>query len=134
VTSTTVPAGRKAAAVSAAAPLRQCICQEDPANGPCACAQPVTREHVGWLHTYAAQHPERVIILSETEGAWMSALTHYLPPGANDAERVLAWMNAPRALPPAAELQSSASLGELLDMLGAAGCEASVLITARSEE
>jgi len=120
VTSTTAPSGREAAAISASVALRrQCICQEDPANGPCACAQPVTREHVGWLRAYAAQHPERVIILSETEGTWMSALLDFLPPGATDPERVLAWMRAPHDLPPAAELRSSASLGELLDILGA---------------
>lgn len=119
MTSTTAPDDREAAASAAGVMRRQCVCQEDPANGPCACAQPVTREQIGWLHTYAAQHPERVIILSETEGAWMSALTDHLPPGADDAERVRAWMSAPRALPPAADLRSSASLGELLDMLGA---------------
>jgi hypothetical protein len=117
VTSTTAPGGRETAAVT----RRQCICQEDPANGSCACAQPVTREHVAWLQTYAAQHPERVIILSEAEGEWMSALTDHLPPGADAAERVLAWMSAPRALPPAADLRSSPSLGELLDMLGVTG-------------
>jgi hypothetical protein len=120
VTSTTAPGDREAAAVSAAAALRQqCICQEDPANGPCACTQPVTREHVGWLRAYAAQHPERVIILSEAESTWMSALLDFLPPGASAPERVLAWMRAPCDLPPAAELRSSVSLGELLDMLGA---------------
>jgi hypothetical protein len=119
VTSTTAPGDREAAAVSAAAVRRQCICQEDRGNGPCACALPVTREHVGRLRAYAAQHPERVIIVSETEGAWMSALADFLPPGADDEERVLAWMTAPRALPSAADLLSSASLGELLDMLGA---------------
>ena len=120
MTSTTAPSGREAAAVSTAAALRrQCICQEDPASGPCACALPITREHVGWLRAYAAQHPERVIILSEAEGTWMSALLDYLPPGATVTERVLAWMRAPYDLPPAADLRSSASLGELLDMLGA---------------
>ncbi len=114
MTSTTASGDREAAAISAAAALRlQCICQEDPENGPCACAQPITREHVGWLRSYAAQHPERVIILSETEGAWMSALLAHLPPAADDAERVLAWMRAPYDLPPAADLRSSASLGEL---------------------
>ena len=82
-------------------------------------AHSVTREHVGWLRAYAAQRPERVIILSETEGTWMSALLDYLPPGADDPERVLAWMRAPYDLPPAAGLRSSASLGELLDTLGA---------------
>jgi hypothetical protein len=96
---------------------RQCICQEDPANGPCACAQPVTRQHARWLRAYAARHPERVIILSETTGTWMSALLAHLPPGADDTERVLAWMHAPYDLPPAAGLLASASLGELLDML-----------------
>lgn len=120
MTSTTAPGDRDAAAISAAnAARRQCVCQEDPANGPCACALPVTREEVGWLRAYAVQHPERVIILSETEGAWMSALLDFLPSGADDAERVLAWMSAPYALPPAAGLRSSTSLGELLDMLGA---------------
>lgn len=120
MTSTTAPGGREAAAVSTAAALRrQCICQEDPANGPCACAQPLTREHIGWLRSYAAQHPERVIILSETEGTWMSALLDYLPLAASAPKRVLAWMRAPYDLPPAAELRSSASLGELLDTLGA---------------
>jgi hypothetical protein len=100
VTSTTAPGGREAAAVSAAAALRRrCICQEDPENGPCACAQPVTREHVGWLRAYAVQHPERVIILSETEGTWMSALLDFLPPGATDPDRVLAWMRAPTTCP-----------------------------------
>ena len=59
-------------------------------------------------------------MLSEAEGAWMSALAEFLPPGADDTERVLAWMRAPYDLPPAAGLRSSASLGELLDMLGAA--------------
>jgi hypothetical protein len=119
VTRTTAPGDREAAEVSAAAVRRQCICQEYRGNGPCACALPVTREHVAWLRSYTAQHPERVIIMSETEGAWMSALVDFLPPGADDEERVLAWMTAPRALPPAADLRSSASLGELLDMLGA---------------
>jgi hypothetical protein len=123
VTSTTASGDRQAAATAASAMRGQCICQEDPGNGPCACAQPVTREHVAWLRAYAAQHPERVIILSEAEGEWMSALTDHLPPGADDAERVLAWMSAPRALPPAADLRSSTSLGELLDMLGATSRE-----------
>lgn len=119
MTSTTGPGGLEAATVRAAATRRQCICQEDPGNGACACAQPITREHVSWLRTYTAQHPERVIILTDTEGAWMSALLEFLPSAATDPERVLAWMRAPYDLPPAADLRSSASLGELLDMLGA---------------
>jgi hypothetical protein len=120
VTSTTAPGNREAAATSAAnAARRQCVCQEDPANGPCTCALPVTREQVDWLRAYAAQHPERVIIMSEAEGAWMSALLDFLPPGADDAERVLTWMSAPYTLPPAADLLWSADLGELLDMLSA---------------
>ena len=49
----------------------------------------------------------------------MSALADFLPPGADDEERVLAWMTAPRALPPAADLRASASLEELLGILGA---------------
>jgi hypothetical protein len=120
VTSTTAPGDRESTAVSAAAAVRrQCICQEDPGNGPCACAAPVTREQVGRLRAYAAQHPERAFIVSEPVGAWMSALADFLPPGATDSERVLAWLSAPYALPPAAGLRSSASLGDLLDMLGA---------------
>lgn len=68
------PADRDAAVLR-----RQCICQEDPANGPCARAQPVTRQHARWLRAYAARHPERVIIMSETTGTWMSALLAHLP-------------------------------------------------------
>jgi len=80
---------------------------------------PVTREQVGRLHAYADQHPERAFIMSELEGAWMSALADFLPPGPDEEDRVLAWMSAPCALPPDADLRSSADLGELLDMLGA---------------
>lgn len=120
MTRTTNPGDRGSAAISAASVLRRrCICEEDPANGRCACAVPVTRAQVGWLRAYIAQHPERVIILAEAEGAWMSALAAFLPPGADDAARVLAWMSAPYDLPPAAGLMWSADLGELLHMLGA---------------
>lgn len=49
----------------------------------------------------------------------MSALADFLPPGPDEEDRVLAWMSAPCALPPDADLRSSADLGELLDMLGA---------------
>jgi hypothetical protein len=68
---------------------------------------------------YATQHPERVVIMSELQGAWMSALLDFLPPAPDGEDRILTWMSDPRALPPAAELHSSADLGELLDMLGA---------------
>jgi hypothetical protein len=81
---------------------------------------PVTREQAGRLRAYAGQHPEWAFIMSELEGAWMSALRDFLPPGGDDEDRVLAWMNDPRALSPAADLRSSADLDELLDMLGAA--------------
>jgi hypothetical protein len=121
VTHTTAPGDREGAAVSAAAIVRlRCICQEDPDSGPCACAPPVPREQVGRLRAYAAQHPERAFIMSELEDAWMSALLAYLPPGTHSEERLFAWMSAPRDLPPAADLRSSADLGELLDMLDAA--------------
>jgi hypothetical protein len=117
VTSTTNPGDRKQAPITAA--RQQCICQEDPGNGPCSCALPVTREQASRLHAYAAQHPERVVIMSEPQGAWMSALQDFLPPAPDGQDRVLAWMSDPRALPPAAGLRSSADLGELLDLLGA---------------
>jgi hypothetical protein len=114
------PTNREDAAVSTAAALRlKCICQEDPSNGACACAAPVTREQAGRLRAYTAQHPERVFIMSDLEGAWISALLDHLPPGTSGEDRVLAWMTDPRSLPPAADLQSSSDLGELLDMLGA---------------
>jgi hypothetical protein len=117
VTSTTTPGDREQAAVTAAS--ARCICQETPGNAPCDCALPVTREQAIRLHSYASQHPERVVIMSEPQGAWMSALLDFLPPAPDDEDRVLAWMSAPRALPPAADLRSSADLGELLDLLGA---------------
>jgi hypothetical protein len=116
VTSTTTPGGTEQAASAA---RWQCICQEDPGNGPCACALPITREQADRLHTYATQHPERMIIMSEPQGAWMSALQDFLPPAPDGEDRVTAWMSNPRALPPAAGLRSSADLGELLDLLGA---------------
>jgi hypothetical protein len=105
---------------STAAGARQpCTCQEDPDNPPCAHAVPVTREQIGRLRAYAAQHPGRAIIMSELTGEWMSALADFLPDGADGEERVLTWMRDPYALPPAAELRSSDDLGELLDTLGA---------------
>jgi hypothetical protein len=116
VTSTTTPGDREQAAITT---RPQCICQEDPGNGACACALPVTREQASRLHTYATQHPERVIIMSEPQGAWMSALLDFLPPAPPGEDRVLAWMSDPRALPPPADQRSSADLGELLDLLGA---------------
>jgi hypothetical protein len=120
VTPTTLPGDREDAAVSiAAATRRQCVCQEDPGNGPCAHPVPVTREQVGRLRAYAAAHPERAFIMSEMEDAWMSALHAFLPPGINGDERVLAWMTAPTDLSPSAGLRSSPDLGELLDMLDA---------------
>lgn len=116
----TAPSGREDPAVGTAAALRrQCVCQEDPDNGACECAVPITREQVGRLRAYAAEHPERAIILSELAGEWMSALLDFLPPGADGEERLLAWMNDPYALPPAADLRSSPDLGTLLDLLGA---------------
>jgi hypothetical protein len=118
VTSTTTPGDREQAAITAAA-SRQCICQEDPDNAPCDCALPVTREQAGRLHAYASQHPERVVIMSEPQSAWMSALVDFLPPAPDGEDRVVAWMSDPRAAPPAADLRSSADLGELLDLLGA---------------
>jgi hypothetical protein len=121
VTSTTAPGGNEQAVVSAARAARaQCICQEEGDDGgPCGCAVPVTREQVGRLRAYAGQHPERAFIMSELASAWMSALADFLPPGDGDEDRVLAWMSDPYVLPPAADLRSSADLGELLDMLGA---------------
>jgi hypothetical protein len=116
VTSTTTPGDKGPAAVTA---RRQCICQEDPGNGTCDCALPVTREQAGRLYAYASQHPERVVIMSEPQGAWMSALLDFLPPAPDGQDRVIAWMSDPRALPPAAGLLSSADLGDLLDLLGA---------------
>jgi hypothetical protein len=116
VTSTTTPGDREQAASAA---RRQCICQEDPGNAPCDCALPVTREQAGRLHAYASQHPERVVIMSELQGEWMSALLDFLPPAPAGEDRVIAWMSDPRDLPPAAGLASSADLGELLDILGA---------------
>jgi hypothetical protein len=76
----------------------------------------VTREQLGSLRAYTAQHPERAFICSEVSGEWMTALRSHLPPG---EDPVLAWMLAPYGLPQAADLRSSADLGELLDMLGA---------------
>jgi hypothetical protein len=120
VSHATVPGDQEDAAVSAAAALRrQCVCREDPGNGPCECAVPVTREQVGRLRAYAAQHPERAVIRSELAEKWMSALLDFLPPGADGEDRVLAWMADPYALPPAAGLRSSADLGTLLDLLEA---------------
>jgi hypothetical protein len=116
VTSTTTPGDREQAALAA---RQQCICQEDPGNGPCDCALPVTREQAGRLHAYASQHPERVVIMSELQGGWISALVDFLPPAPPGEDRIVAWMRDPRALPPAAGLRSSADLGELLDLLGA---------------
>jgi hypothetical protein len=121
MTSTTTPGNRKQAAITA---RQQCICTEDPGNAPCDCALPVTREQAGRLHAYASQHPERVVIMSEPQGAWMSALLDFLPPAPAGQDPVTAWMSNPRALPPAAGLRSSADLGELLDLLGAAPARA----------
>jgi hypothetical protein len=98
---------------------QQCICQEDPGNEPCSCALPVTREQADRLHAYATQHPERVVIMSEPRGEWISALRDFLPPAPAVEDRVTVWMSNPCALPPAADLRSSADLGELLDLLGA---------------
>jgi hypothetical protein len=102
-----------------AAARRQCICQEEPDSGPCTHAAPITREQLGRLHAYAESHPERAFIMSEITGEWMSALTDFLPSGADAEDRVLSWMGDPYALPTAARLRASASLGELLDMLSA---------------
>jgi hypothetical protein len=102
-----------------AAARRQCICQEEPDSGPCEHAAPVTREQLGRLRAYAESHSERAFIMSEITGEWMSALTDFLPPGANVEDRVLAWMGDPYALPVTAGLLASASLGDLLDMLSA---------------
>ncbi len=120
VTHPTTPQSREQAAVTAASATRaRCICQEAPDNGPCTCPLPVTREQVGRLRAYAAQHPERAIIMSELAGQWMSALLDSLPPAPDGEDRVLAWMHDPYTLPPAADLQAAADLGELLDTLGA---------------
>jgi anti-sigma regulatory factor (Ser/Thr protein kinase) len=120
VSHATAPGDREDAAVRAACPgRRQCICQEDPGNGPCECALPVTREQVGRLRAYASQHPERAFIMSELAGEWMSALVDFLPPGTDGEDPVLAWMSAPCTLPPAADLRASADLEALLDMLDA---------------
>jgi hypothetical protein len=120
VSHASAPGDREDAAVSAVAALRpHCVCQEEPDNGPCECAVPFTREQVGRLRTYAAQHPERAIILSELAEEWMSALLDFLPPGKDGEDPVLAWMSAPYALPPDADLRSAADLGTLLDQLGA---------------
>jgi hypothetical protein len=116
VTSTTTPGDREQAAITT---RQQCICEEDPGNTPCDCALPVTRGQASRLHAYASQHPERVVIMSEPQGAWMSALLDFLPPAPDGQDRVTAWMSNPRALPPAAGLRSSTDLGELLDLLGA---------------
>jgi hypothetical protein len=114
------PTSPEDAAISAAANLRhQCICQEDQPTEPCAHPVSITRQQVGRLRAYLAQHPERAIIMSDLEGIWMSALRAFLPPGANDEDRIFAWMTAPRDLPLIADLQASADLGELLDMLDA---------------
>ena len=116
----TAPDRREETVIAAtAAARRQCLCQEDPANGPCGHGAPFTREQVGRLRAYAAEHPERAVILSELAGQWMSALVEFLPPGADANERVIAWMSDPYTLPDAADLQSSTDLETLLDTLGA---------------
>jgi hypothetical protein len=117
VTSTTAPGDREQAAVTAA--RARCICQETPGDAPCDCALPVTREQASRLHAYASQHPERVVIMSEPQGEWMSALLDSLPPAPAGEDPILMWMSDPSDLPPAAGLRSSADLGELLDLLGA---------------
>jgi hypothetical protein len=120
VSHATTPGSREEAAVTAAAAARrQCICQEDPGNGPCGHPAPLTREQVGRLRAYAAQHPERAVILSELAGEWMSALVEFLPPGADADARVIAWMSDPYDLPDAAGLRASTDLETLLDLLGA---------------
>jgi hypothetical protein len=103
----TAPASREGAAVTAAGAARaRCICEEDPDNGLCAHTVPISREQVGRLRAYAAQHPERAFIMSELTGEWMTALTNLLPEGADGEDRVLAWMRAPYALPPAAGMDA----------------------------
>jgi hypothetical protein len=120
VTQAAVPASPEGTAVQlSAAARRQCICQEDPDDGPCEHAAPVTREQVARLRAYATAHPERAFIMSEITGEWLSALADFLPPGADAEDRVLAWMRAPDELPPAADLRASADLAALLDKLGA---------------
>jgi hypothetical protein len=120
VTQAIVPGSPEDIAVQLSAAARQqCICQEEPDSGPCEHAAPFTREQLGRLRAYAEGHPERAFIMSEITGEWMSALTAFLPPGANVEDRVLAWMGAPYALPVAAGLRASASLGDLLDLLSA---------------
>jgi hypothetical protein len=117
VTHATTPDNREDAAIIAA--RAQCICQEDPGNGPCQCPQPIPREQVGRLRAYAAKHPERAVIMSEITGEWMTALVDHLPPGTDAEDRVLAWLHDPCDLPEAADVRTSADLGELLDTLGA---------------
>ena len=117
----TTPADRseesaQVAISAASAARRRCVCQEDPGGEPCACPIPVTREQTGRLRAYAALHPERAFICSELTGQWMSALISGLP---SAEDPVLAWLLDPCGLPPAADLRSSADLGELLDALGA---------------
>jgi 8-oxo-dGTP diphosphatase len=105
------------AAISAASLTRQrCLCQEEPGTPPCECAPPVTREQVGRLRAYQAQHPARTIICSELAGQWMAALSAFLPAAPDPVE---AWMRAPFALPPQADLRHAGDLDDLLDMLGA---------------
>jgi hypothetical protein len=84
VTSTTTPSDTEQVTITA---RRQCICLEDPGNGACDCALPVTREQAGRLHAYATQHPERVVIMSEPQGEWMSALLDFLPPAPAGEDR-----------------------------------------------
>jgi hypothetical protein len=120
VTSPAVPPGQQQALISAARAARaRCLCQEQPGTGPCDCPAPLTREQAGRLNAYAGQHPERVFIMSQATGQWMSALASFLPLGPDAEARVTAWMSDPYTLPQAADLLASPDLGDLLDMLKA---------------
>jgi 8-oxo-dGTP diphosphatase len=105
------------AAISAAILTRQrCVCQEEEGAPPCECAPPVTREQIGRLLAYLAEHPGRTVICSELVGQWMAALSVFLPAGPDPLE---AWMRQPFALPPQADLLHADDLHDLLDKLGA---------------
>jgi hypothetical protein len=120
VTPKAVPGDREDAAIRAASTTRrQCICREDGDSDGCECDVPVLREQVGRLTAYAVQHPERAFIYSEIAGEWMTALIAFLPSGADEEDRVAAWMADSYGLPADADLRHAVDLGELLDMLGA---------------
>jgi hypothetical protein len=115
-----VPSPTEATAISAASTTRgQCICMELGDGASCECAAPMTREQVGRLRAYLSLHPEREVIYTDQAGEWMAALTEFLPSDERKEDRINAWLLDPHGLAPAADLQASADLGELLDLLDA---------------